>query len=110
MGFNNLNECIESYSHKFSEKVWTTFEAQYMYTLDCQQYANSTVPVQDGFYPTKSGYVWAGGVVNYTCCRVAPNAFVTLRNEYWDDPHGYRRAIPPIIMRAPSVCNGGPTS
>ena len=28
MGFNNLNECIESYSHKFSEKVWTTFEAQ----------------------------------------------------------------------------------
>ena len=26
----------------------------------------------------------------FTMCRVAPNAFLTLRNEWWDDPDGYR--------------------
>jgi hypothetical protein len=90
MGFNNLQECIESYSHKFNEKWWTTFEFQYMYTKNCQTEPSAAVPFEDGFYPTKAGYVWAGGLVNYTCCRVAPNAFLNFRNEYWDDPYGYR--------------------
>jgi hypothetical protein len=90
MGFNNLNECVESYSHKFNETWWTTFELQYMYTRDCVTAATRAIPVEDGFYPTKKGFVWTGGLVNYTCCRIAPNAFLTLRNEYWDDPNGYR--------------------
>jgi hypothetical protein len=90
MGFNNLNECIESYSHKFNETWWTTSELQYMYTRDCVTAPTSAVPFQDGFFPTKAGFVWAGGLVNYTCCRIAPNAFLTWRNEYWDDPYGYR--------------------
>ena len=89
-GFNNLQECIESYSHKFNETWWTTFEAQYMYTNGCTTEPTKSVPFVDGFYPTKPGYAWAGGLVNYTCCRIAPNAFLTFRNEYWDDPTGYR--------------------
>ena len=31
-GFNNLQECIESYSHKFNDVWWTTFEAPVSYT------------------------------------------------------------------------------
>jgi hypothetical protein len=89
-GFNNLQECIESYSHKFNDTWWTTFEGQYMYTNDCTTEPTKSVPFVDGFYPTKPGYAYAYGLVNYTCCRIAPNAFVTLRNEYWDDPTGYR--------------------
>jgi hypothetical protein len=89
-GFNNLQECIESYTHKFNDKWWTTFEGQYMWTEHCTTVPTSKVPVQDGFYPTKTGYVWTGGVVNYTMYRFAPNAFFTLRNEWWDDPAGYR--------------------
>ena len=89
-GFNNLQECIESYSHKFNEKWWTTFEAQYMWTRDAVTAPTASVPIEDGFYPTKAGYVWAAGIVNYTCYRIANNTFLTLRNEYWDDPQGYR--------------------
>jgi hypothetical protein len=89
-GFNNLQECVESYTHKFNDKWWTTTEGQYMWTTHCTEAPTRAVPVEDGFYPTKTGYVWAGGVVNYTCFRFAPNAFLTVRNEWWDDPSGYR--------------------
>jgi hypothetical protein len=89
-GFNNLQECIESYTHKFNDKLWTTTEGQYMWTTHCLTAPSAKVPVEDGFYPTKTGYVWTGGIVNYTMYRFAPNAFLTLRNEYWDDPSGYR--------------------
>ena len=61
-----------------------------MFTEDCVTAPTKDIPVEDGFYPTKAGYVWAGGILNYTCCRIAPNAFMTFRNEFWDDPHGYR--------------------
>jgi hypothetical protein len=89
-GFNNLQESIVSYSHKFNDTWWTTFESQYMFTRNCLTAPNSYVPFVDGFYPTKTGYVWVGGLLNYTCCRIAPNAFLTFRNEWWDDPDGYR--------------------
>jgi hypothetical protein len=89
-GFNNLQECIESYTHKFNDVWWTTFEGQYMYTRGCSTVPTKQVPIEDGFYPTRDGFVWAGGIVNYTNCRVAPNAFLSIRNEVWDDPYGYR--------------------
>jgi hypothetical protein len=89
-GFNNLQECIESYTHKFNDKWWTTFEGQFMWTKNCTEGPTANVPYEDGFYPTKTGTVWAGGILNYTCFRFAPNAFLTVRNEWWDDPDGYR--------------------
>jgi hypothetical protein len=89
-GFNNLQECIESYSHKFNEIWWTTFEAQYMWTRDCTTGPTAKVPIEDGFYPVKDGRAYAAGLVNYTMRRMAPNAFLTFRNEYWADPDGYR--------------------
>jgi hypothetical protein len=89
-GFNNLQECIESYTHKFNDVWWTTTEAQYMWTDHCTTAPTAKVPYEDGFYPTKTGYVWTGGIVNYTMCRTSPNSFLTLRNEFWDDPSGYR--------------------
>jgi len=89
-GFNNLQECIESYSHKFNDVWWTTFEAQYMYQKGSSIVPTAEVPYVDGFFPVKPGFVWAGGLVNYTCARIAPNAFLTFRNEWWDDPDGFR--------------------
>jgi hypothetical protein len=89
-GFNNLQECIESYSHKFNDKVWTTFELQYMYQDGASTVPTADVPFVDGFYPTKNGFVWAGGLVNYTCFRIGPNSYVDFRNEWWDDPDGCR--------------------
>jgi hypothetical protein len=89
-GFNNLQECIESYTHKFNELWWTTFEAQYMWTHGCSTVPTKSVPIEDGFYPVKPGYAYTAGLVNYTMRRVAPNVFITFRNEIWDDPSGYR--------------------
>jgi len=89
-GFNNLQECIESYSHKFNDTVWTTFEGQYMWTNGATTGPTHNVPIEDGFYPVHPGRAWAGGIVNYTCIRLACNSFLTIRNEYWDDPDGYR--------------------
>jgi hypothetical protein len=89
-GFNNLQECIESYTHKFNDQWWTTTEGQFMWTDHCTVGPTPKVPVEDGFYPTRPGYVWTGGIVNYTMYRVAPNVFFTLRNEWWDDPYAYR--------------------
>jgi hypothetical protein len=61
-----------------------------MWTKNCTEAPTANVPYEDGFYPTKTGTVWAGGILNYTCYRFAPNAFLTVRNEWWDDPNGYR--------------------
>jgi hypothetical protein len=104
-GFNNLQECVESYTHKFNDLWWTTFEFQYMYMKNCATtpWQNATaspeggpngarpnVPIQDGFFPVHAGTIAEGGLVNYTMYRFAPNAFFTIRNEYWDDGGGAR--------------------
>jgi hypothetical protein len=91
-GFNNLQEAIESYSHKFNDKIWTTFEGQYMWTDHATTGPTKDIPFEDGFFPTKPGRVWTGGILNYTCYRLSCNTFLTLRNEFWDDPRGYRSA------------------
>jgi hypothetical protein len=107
-GFNNLNEFIESYSHKFNEKYWTTFEAQYMYTKGATLTPSANVPFEDGFFPTKPGYIWAGGLVNYTMMRVAPNSFLTVRNEFWDDPQGYRSSYASTYYEGSFGCQWWP--
>jgi hypothetical protein len=89
-GFNNLQELIESYTHKFNDTWWTTFEAQYMYMKNCTTAPTAHVPIQDGFFPVHAGTIAEGGVVNYTMYRAAPNVFFTLRNEWWDDGGGAR--------------------
>ena len=93
-GYNNLQECIVSYSHKFDDKWWTTFEGQYMYMNDCTTAPTKAVPYQNGFYPTHAGFVPEGGILNYTMRRIAPNAFLTFRNEWFDDTAGARTGYP----------------
>jgi hypothetical protein len=89
-GFNNLQECIESYTHKFNETWWTTSEFQYMWTHGCSTVPTEKVPIEDGFFPVKDGRAYTTGIVNYTCRRMSGNSFLTFRNEYWADPDGYR--------------------
>jgi hypothetical protein len=92
-GFNNLQECIESYTHKFNEKWWTTFEAQYMWMDHCTTAPTPNVPYQDGWFPVQAGTIAEGGVVNYTMFRFAPNAFLNIRNQWWDDGGGARSGL-----------------
>ena len=89
-GYNNLQEAIGSYTHKFNETWWTTFELQYMYMNHCTTAPTGDVPYQNGFFPKHGGFVDEGGILNYTMRRLAPNAFLTIRNEYYDDTAGAR--------------------
>ena len=89
-GYNNLQESIASYTHKFNEKWWTTFEGQFMYTKNASTAPTYQVPYQDGFFPSHGGFVSEGGILNYTMRRLADNAFLTIRNEWYDDPAGAR--------------------
>jgi hypothetical protein len=89
-GYNNLQECIASYTHKFNDTWWTTFEFQYMYMKHATTGPTSSVPFQNGFFPQHAGFVDEGGLLNYTMCRLSPNAFLTFRNEFYDDTAGAR--------------------
>jgi hypothetical protein len=93
-GFNNLQEIIGSYTHKFNDRLWTAFEYQFMWNANAQTSAASpgsqNVPYVDGFYPVHDGFVYDTGLLNYTSYRLTGNSYISWRNEFWADPAGYR--------------------
>jgi hypothetical protein len=109
-GFNNLQECIESYTHKFNEIVWTTFEVQYMWTNGCATGPTYKVPYEDGFFPTHTGKAWDAGIVNYTCFRIAPNAFFTSATSIGMILTVIVRVTPRLTRSTPSGLPGSRTS
>ena len=89
-GYNNLQQIVGTWTHKFSDKIYTATEGLYMYMNDAKTHPTNAVPFQSGSFPVKPGYVPEWGIVNYTMFRIAPCAFVTLRNEFYDDIVGSR--------------------
>jgi putative OmpL-like beta-barrel porin-2 len=89
-GYNNLQQIVGTWTHKFNDKIYTATEALYMYMLDAKTHPSSEVPFQSGSFPVKPGYAPEWGIVNYTMFRIAPAAFLTLRNEFYDDIVGSR--------------------
>jgi hypothetical protein len=75
--FNNLQDYVGTWTHKFNDVVNTQTEAWFMYMKG--------VP-NIGWAPE-----WA--VVNYTFFRVSRNVFFTIRNEYFDDASGQRTGV-----------------
>jgi hypothetical protein len=53
--------------------------------FDTKTQPTAKVPFQSGSFPVRSGYAPEWGIVNYTMFRIAPSAFLTLRNEFYDD-------------------------
>jgi Putative beta-barrel porin-2, OmpL-like. bbp2 len=89
-GYNNLQQIVGTWTHKFNDKVYTATEALYMYMFDAKTHSTDAVPFQSGSFPVKPGYAAEWGMVNYTMFRIAPSAFITLRNEFYDDIVGSR--------------------
>jgi hypothetical protein len=97
--YNNLQDFVATYSHKFNEKWWTSTESWYMYEKDVPNIAgNVTNPP-----PTEVGgngaFCNAGqltclgnefAILNYTLFRMSGNSFLTFRNEFFDDFKGQR--------------------
>jgi len=89
-GYNNLQQYVGTLSYKFNEKVWTTWETWYMFQTHATTAPTAAVPYNNAFYPVKAGYAPEWATLNYTMFRIAPSAFLTVRNEVFDDIVGQR--------------------
>jgi putative OmpL-like beta-barrel porin-2 len=89
-GYNNLQQFVATWTHKFNDKIYTTTEAWYMYMNNATTQPTKEVPFQNGFFPVRPGYAPEWAVVNYTMFRLSPGAFLTFRNEYFNDKVGSR--------------------
>jgi hypothetical protein len=89
-GYNNLQQIVGTWTHKFNDNIYTATEALYMYMFDTKTGPTKEVPFQSGSFPVRSGYASEWGIVDYTMFRIAPSAFVTLRNEFYNDIVGSR--------------------
>jgi Putative beta-barrel porin-2, OmpL-like. bbp2 len=89
-GYNNLQQYIGTWTHKFNDKIYTATEAWYMFMEDTINHPTKEVPFQGGSFPVHGGYAPEWSIVNYTMFRLSPGAFFTVRNEYFKDKVGSR--------------------
>jgi Putative beta-barrel porin-2, OmpL-like. bbp2 len=89
-GYNNLQQIVGTWTHKFNDKIYTATEAWYMYMNDAKSHPTKDVPFQGGSFPVRDGYAPEWAVLNYTMFRISRNAFFTVRNEYMNDKVGSR--------------------
>jgi Putative beta-barrel porin-2, OmpL-like. bbp2 len=89
-GYNNLQQIVGTWTHKFNDKIYTATEGLYMYMNNTKTHPTDAVPFQSGSFPVKPGYAPEWGILNYTMFRISPSAFFTVRNEFYDDIVGSR--------------------
>ena len=89
-GYNNLQQFVGTWTHKFNDKIYSATEAWYMCMEDAIDHPTNEVPFQSGSFPVRNGYAPEWAVVNYTMFRLSPGAFFTVRNEYFNDKVGSR--------------------
>jgi len=89
-GYNNLQQIVGTWTHKFNDTIYSATEAWYMYMEDVIDHPTNEVPFQSGSFPVRNGYAPEWAVLNYTMFRIAPSAFFTVRNEYFKDKVGSR--------------------
>ncbi|PYJ09761.1 MAG: hypothetical protein DMF06_08905 [Verrucomicrobia bacterium] len=89
-GYNNLQQIVGTWTHKFNEKIYTATEAWFMYMNDAKSHPTEEVPFQSGSFPVRDGYASEWALLNYTMFRIAPAAFLTVRNEVMHDRVGSR--------------------
>jgi hypothetical protein len=98
-GYNNLQDFVATYSHKFNESWWTSTESWYMYERDVPNIAGNVanpVPTElgaNGAFCTAGRRTCLGdefAILNYTMYRMTGNSFLSFRNEFFDDIRGQR--------------------
>jgi hypothetical protein len=89
-GYNNLQQYVGTYTHKFNDWLWTSHETWYMYMHHATTAPTAAVPYQNGSFPVQPGYAPEWATLNYTMLRLGPGTFFTVRNEFMDDFVGSR--------------------
>ncbi len=92
-GYNNLQQIVGTWTHKFNDKIYTATEAWYMYMEDAKSHPTKDVPFQSGSFPVRNGYAPEEAILNYTMFRITPTAFVSVRNEIFNDKVGSRTGL-----------------
>jgi len=95
-GYNNIQMVVQTWTHKFSERFWSSTESWYMWQKDSpiagsalanQLTAEGFVP--SGAFPT-AHYASEWALLNYLNYRLAGNTFASFRSEYFNDKDGQR--------------------
>jgi hypothetical protein len=89
-GYNNMQQVVGTWTHKFNDKIYTATEAWYMWEYNAIDHPTAEVPFRSGSFPVQNGYAPEWAVVNYTMFRLSGNTFLTVRNEYFNDKVGSR--------------------
>ena len=89
-GYNNLQQIVGTWTHKFNDKIYSATEAWYMFMEDAIDHPTKEVPFQNGSFPVRNGYAPEWAILNYTMFRISRDAFFTVRNEYFKDKVGSR--------------------
>ena len=109
-GYNNMQQFVGTWTHKFNDKIYTATEAWYMFMRDAIDHPTSEVPFQSGSFPVKNGYAPEWAVVNYTMFRIAPSAFFLCETNILMTRLGVGLASPLTIPSTLSALRGGPIS
>jgi len=89
-GYNNLQQIVGTWTHKFNDDIWTITEGWYMYQKGAINHPTPRVPFQNGAFPVSNGFVPEAAVLNYTLFRIGPQSYFTVRNEFFNDIRGNR--------------------
>ncbi|HVR83470.1 MAG TPA: outer membrane beta-barrel protein [Planctomycetota bacterium] len=80
-GYNNLQQYVATWTHKFDETYWFSWETWYMYM-------NGVVDPTGKTSRILNTHEWAS--VLYLEARISNNAFLSIRNELFNDSTGQR--------------------
>ena len=90
----NLQQFNLTWSHRFTENFFTETEAYYIYQLDAAKGGTCNFgPIRSfggggGCGTIIPGYSSSIGAVNYIEYKLQEKSFMTIRNDYLDDPQG----------------------
>ncbi|MBS1717435.1 MAG: outer membrane beta-barrel protein [Armatimonadetes bacterium] len=92
---DNLQQIVGTWGHKFNEKLHMMTEAYYMWEYDAPLGGTGIdgpplLGTGGGTGPIMPGKSDATGVVNYFQILTSDKDYVSIRNDYLNDPRGYR--------------------
>jgi len=95
-GHDNFNYVVTTWEHRFDERFHTKTEAYFMWQFNANVGGTPSIgPVESyggggGLGAPIPGTSIDYGILNYTMYALSKRDYVTLRNEWWEDPQGER--------------------
>jgi len=109
-GYNNMQQFVGTWTHKFNDTIYTATEAWYMYMKDAIDHPTSEVPFQSGSFPVRNGYApeWRWSTTRCSALLRAP--FSPFETNILMTRLGAGLASRRSILSIPLELPGGPTS